>query len=148
MLQETYNDPTRNTPNIGEDAVDTSIPQTIPNSNNYKFTINSEGGYGYFTNESALGVISPVMVTQYVYDNTGRKVLSEDGKSYKRTEIMLQIPLDAIKKRVEKDGQDKVIQDRINSEKLNKLQEEKRKALKLYLQSQGRDEETISKYQF
>jgi len=148
MLQETYNDPTRNTPNIGEDAVDTSIPQTIPNSNNYKFTINSEGGYGYFTNESALGVISPVMVTQYVYDNTGRKVLSEDGKSYKRTEIMLQIPLDAIKKRVEKDGQDKAIQDRINAAKLDKLQEEKRKALKLYLQSQGRDEETISKYKF
>jgi len=148
IFQEMYNDPTRNTPNISDTGVDVSTPQTIPDSNNYKFSINSEGGYGYFTNTSAIGVLSVAMVTQYVYDDNGNKVLSDDKKSYKRSEIMLQIPLDVIKKRVEKDQNDKAVRDRIAADKADAFQREKAKAIKLYNQTQGRDEEVLSKYKF
>lgn len=148
IFQEMYNDPTRNTPNISDTDVDVSTPQTIPDSNNYKFSINSEGGYGYFTNTSAIGVLSVAMVTQYVYDDNGNKVLSDDKKSYKRSEIMLQIPLDVIKKRVEKDQNDVNVKNRVAAEKADAFQREKAKAIKLYNQTQGRDEEVISKLTF
>jgi hypothetical protein len=148
MLERAYNDPTRNTPSISETEPDVSIPKTIKDLSGYKFSINSEGGYGYFTNTSAIGVLSVAMVTQYVYDDKGNKVLSDDKKSYKRTEIMLQIPLNEIKKQVERDQNDKVIQDRIAAEKADAFQREKAKAIRLYNQTLGRDETVISKYKF
>jgi hypothetical protein len=148
IFQNMYNDPTRNTPNISDTETDVSIPQTIPSSNNYTFSINSEGGYGYFTNSSAIGVLSVAMVTQYVYDDKGNKVLSDDKKSYKRSEIMLQIPLDVIKKQVEKDQNDIDIQRAVAAEKADTFQREKAKAIRLYNQTLGRDEEVISKLKF
>ena len=128
------------------DTAETNIGgiKALANKRNYNFSINSEGGYAYFTIVSQLGTEMPVTVKKYFLDDKGMKIPATDEKGnkivtqdYKHQEVILQIPLSVLKSRVTTDMRNKSLEDQKKRNEADELLRQKNKAIDNWMKLMG-----------